>query len=112
MIAMPWRPRGKAEPKCNLIINEVKFIKGPPKQIEITVKNNGDTSCNIKNIVRIKPSSYLNWTDVQVTWDLATLPPRETSKTSFTYNWASGTSYFIKVITEEEFEALALEQAP
>ncbi|MEM2522291.1 MAG: hypothetical protein QXW82_03950 [Candidatus Bathyarchaeia archaeon] len=90
----------------------MKFIKGPPKQMEITVKNDGDASCGIKNIVRIKPSSCQSWTDVQVTWDLATLPPKENSKTCFVYNWTSGRSYFIKVITEEEFEALALEQAP
>lgn len=80
MIAMPWRPKGKAEPKCDVIISEVKFIKGLPKQVEINVKNDGDAGCNLKNIVLIKPSSNQNWTEIQVIWNLSTLPPEELQK--------------------------------
>lgn len=110
MIAMPSRPSGIKEAKCELLIDKVRFIKGLPRQIEVTIRNDGDANCNIKNCILIKPTSSPNWTEVQVAWTMKVLPPGGVSKTIFSYEWTSGTSYFLKVLTEEELEALTLEE--
>ena len=111
MFSLPSRPEEK-EPKCQIRIGEVSFIEGPPKQIEIEIENFGDADCAMKGNVSIRPSTSPSWTEVPVVWSPALLPPGGTSKIAFNYEWASGATYFTKVVTEKGLETMAYGKAP
>jgi hypothetical protein len=110
VFSLPSRSE-KKEPKCEIRIGEVSFIEGPPRQIEIDVENFGDADCAIKSNLPIRPSTSPGWTEVPVVWKPASLPPGGTSKTAFNYEWVGGTTYFIKVITENGKETMAYGKA-
>ena len=112
MFSLPSRPE-KKEPECRIVIGEVSFIEGPHKKIEISdVENLGDADCIIKGNVSVRPSTSPTWSEVPVVWDPALLPPGAISKAAFDYEWAGGTTYFIKVLTEKGSETMAYGKAP
>lgn len=112
MFSLPRRSE-KKEPKCRIVIGEISFIEGPPKKIEISdVENLGDADCTMKGNISIRPSTSPSWSEVPVVWDPALLSPGDISKVTFNYEWASGTTYFIKVLTEKEPETTAYGKAP
>jgi hypothetical protein len=103
----------KKEPKCRITIGEISFIAGSPKQIEVKdVENLGDADCIMKSSISVRPSTSPSWTEVPAVWDLALLPPGGISKVTFNYEWTSGTTYFLKVITEKGLETMAYGKAP
>jgi len=112
MFSLPSRPE-KKEPKCRITIGEMSFIAGPPKQIEVRdIENLGDADCVMKGNVSIRPSTSPNWTEIPVVWNPPSLPPGGASKVAFNYEWASGTTYFLKVVTEKGLETMAYGKAP
>jgi len=112
MFSLPSRSE-KKEPQCRITIGEVIFIAGPPKQIEVRdIENLGDADCVMIGNVSIRPSTSPGWTEVQVVWNPASLPPGGASKVNFNYEWTSGTTYFIKVVTEKGLETMAYGKAP
>lgn len=112
MFSLPSRSE-KKEPKCRVTIGEVSFIDGPPKQIEVSdVENLGDANCIMKGNVSIRPSTSPSWNEVPVVWNPASLPPGGATKIIFDYEWASGTTYFVKVITEKGQETMVYGKAP
>ncbi len=112
MFSLPSRSE-KKEPKCRITIGEVGFIKGPPKQIEVSdVENLGDANCVMKANVAVRPSTSPDWNEVPVVWNPASLPPGGVSKVTFDYEWTSGTTFFIKVVTEKGLETMVYGKAP
>jgi hypothetical protein len=112
MFSLPDRPE-KKEPKCRITINEIKLIEGPPKQIEVRdVENLGNADCIMKDIVSIRPSTSPSWTEVPVVWNPPSLPPGSITNIIFNYEWTSGATYFIKVITEKGLETMKTGKAP
>jgi hypothetical protein len=112
MFSLPSRSE-KKEPKCRIVIGKINFILGPPKQIEVTeVENLGDADCIMKKTISVRPSTNPSWTEVRAVWDPALLPPGGLSKVTFNYEWTSGTTYFIKVVTEKGLETMAYGKAP
>ena len=112
MFSLPSRSE-KKEPECRITVGEVSFTAGPPKQIEVSdVENLGDADCVLKDSVFIRPSTSPSWKEVPVVWNPASLPPGGATKITFDYEWASGTTYFIKVITEKGKETMVYGKAP
>jgi hypothetical protein len=112
MFSLPSRSE-KKESKCKITISEVKLIEGPPKQIAVRdVENLGDADCIMKGIVSVRLSTTSSWIEVPVVWNPVSLPPGGITNITFMYEWTSGATYFIKVITEKGLETMKCEKAP
>ena len=99
MYSLPDRPRRSIErtPECQLMINEVIFVKSPSKQIEIEIENEGDIVCSLKNSVQMKTQTGVEWTPITISWNPVLVAPNGSSKTNFVREWTSGETYVIKV---------------
>ena len=105
MFSLPKRPK--------ILIGGLNFIPGPPKQIEVCeVENLGRVDTTFKSKVCIRPSTNPTWTDLTAVWDPVVLAPGSFSKATFSYEWTSGETYFVKVATEEGVENTAHGKAP
>lgn len=114
MYSLPRRSRRqiKRKPECQITIEKVSFIRGPPKQIEVAIENSGDADCAMKGNVSIKLLAGLRESEVAVVWKPISLPPDGASKTAFSYEWTNGAIYIVEVTTEEGKENWACEKAP
>jgi hypothetical protein len=93
------------------MINEVIFVKGPSKQIEIEIENEGDIVCSLKNSVLMKPQVGVKWKPITVSWNPDSVAPNGSSKTNFVSEWTSGETYVIKVQSEKG-DVWATQKAP
>ena len=113
MYSLPDRPRRSIErtPECQLRINEIIFVKGPPKQIEIEIENEGDIVCSLMNSVQMKTQTSVEWTPITVTWNPVLVAPNGSSKTNVVSEWTSGETYILKVQSEKG-DIWATQKAP
>ena len=113
MYSLPDKPRRSIERtlECQLMIDEVIFVKGPPKQIKIEMENEGDIVCSLKNNVLMKPQTSIEWKAISVSWNPALVAPKGASKTDFVSEWTSGETYVIKVQSEKG-DVWATQKAP
>ena len=99
MYSLPDRPRKSIDrtPECQLMINEVIYVNGPPKQIEVEIENEGDNVCSLKNKVLMKPQMGAEWKHITVSWNPDSVAPNGSSKTNFVSEWKIGETYILKV---------------
>jgi hypothetical protein len=103
----------KKEPKCQIKVGGLNFIEGPPKQIELhEIENLGDAECVMKNSVFVRPSTTPAWTEIPVIWNPVAIRSGSITKIKFNFDWTSGTTFFMKIVTEKGIETMAYGKAP
>ena len=89
------------------------YTQGSTDRVEIVIRNSGTTDAKVAEVYRGTSSSDLQQVS-SVTYDPSSQMISEGSsiKITFDYNWASGTRYFFKVVTEEGMSIPFNEVAP
>jgi flagellin-like protein len=85
-----------------LTIENVRFYtQGSTDRVEIVIRNSGTGNAKVAEVYRGTSSSDLQQ-QTTVTYDPSSMLVSEGSslKITFNYNWASGTRYYFKVVTE------------
>jgi flagellin-like protein len=86
-----------------LSVENVRFYtSGSTDRVEIVIRNSGTGDAKVAEVYRGTSSSDLQQQS-SVTYDPSSKLVSEGSslKITFNYNWASGTRYYFKVVTEE-----------
>jgi flagellin-like protein len=86
-----------------LTLENVRFYtQGSTDRVEIVIRNSGTADAQVAEVYRGTSSSDLQQQS-SVTYDPTSKLISEGSsiKITFNYNWASGTRYYFKVVTEE-----------
>jgi len=86
-----------------LTVENVRFYNsGGTDRVEIVIRNSGTNDATVAEVYRGTSSSDLQQQS-SVTYDPSSRLVSEGSsiKITFNYNWASGTRYYFKVVTEE-----------
>ncbi len=86
-----------------LTVENVRFYNsGGTDRVEIVIRNSGTNDATVAEVYRGTSSSDLQQQS-SVTYDPSSRLISEGSsiKITFNYNWASGTRYYFKVVTEE-----------
>jgi len=86
-----------------LTFENVRFYtQGSTDRVEIVIRNSGTADAQVAEVYRGTSSSDLQQQS-SVTYDPTSKLISEGSsiKITFNYNWASGTRYYFKVVTEE-----------
>jgi flagellin-like protein len=86
-----------------LTVENVRFYtQGSTDRVEIVIRNSGTNDATIAEVYRGTSASDLQQQS-SVTYDPSSrlVAEGESIKITFNYNWASGTKYYFKVVTEE-----------
>jgi flagellin-like protein len=86
-----------------LVVENVRFYtSGSTDRVEIVIRNSGTNSATVAEVYRGTSDSDLQQQS-SVTYDPSSrvIAEGESIKITFNYNWASGTRYYFKVVTEE-----------
>ena len=86
-----------------LTVENVRFYNsGGTDRVEIVIRNSGTNDATVAEVYRGTSSSDLQQQS-SVTYDPSSrlVSEGESLKITFNYNWASGTRYYFKVVTEE-----------
>jgi flagellin-like protein len=86
-----------------LSVENVRFYtSGSTDRVEIVIRNSGTNSATVAEVYRGTSDSDLQQQS-SVTYDPSSrvIAEGESIKITFNYNWASGTRYYFKVVTEE-----------
>ena len=85
-----------------LTVENVRFYDSSGKKVEIVIRNSGTNDATVAEVYRGTSSSDLQQQS-SVTYDPSSrlVSEGESLKITFNYNWASGTRYYFKVVTEE-----------
>jgi archaeal type IV pilus assembly protein PilA len=86
-----------------LNVENVRFYtQGSTDRVEIVIRNSGTNDATVAEVYRGTSDSDLQQ-ESSVTYDPSSKVVVEGSsiKITFNYNWASGTKYYFKVVTEE-----------